>query len=45
MIANGFVFKRYLAREYVEYEFETTFIIDTAITSEIVDITDIWSNE
>lgn len=42
LIANGFVFKRYLAREYVEYEFETTFIIDTAIASEVIDISEIW---
>ena len=45
LVANGFVFKRYLAHEYVEYEFETTFIIDTAIASEIVDIADIWSSK
>lgn len=31
LIDKGFVFAKYLATEYVEYEFETTFIIETAL--------------
>lgn len=34
LVANGFVFTRYLATEYVEYEFETTFIKDTSLKRE-----------
>lgn len=42
LINNGFVFTRYLATEYVEYENETTFIKETSWEREILDITDIW---
>ena len=41
LIANGFVFTRYLATEYVEYELETTFIKETCLAREELDITDI----
>lgn len=44
LIANGFVFTRYLATEYVEYEQETTFIKETALAREVLDITDIWED-
>ena len=43
LIANGFVFTRYLAAEYVEYESETTFIKETCLAREVLDIKDIWS--
>ena len=33
---RGFVFKKYLATEYVEYPLETPFIIDTALDSKII---------
>lgn len=42
LIARGFVFTRYLATEYVEYELETTFIKETCLKREIVDIKEIW---
>ena len=38
----GFVFCRYLATEYVEYEFETTFIKETALKREVIPIESIW---
>ena len=43
LIANGFVFTRYLATEYVEYENETTFIKDTALAREEIDIRTIFN--
>lgn len=42
LIANGFVFTKYLATEYVEYENETTFIKETALARVELDIRDIW---
>ena len=42
LIANGFVFTRYLATEYVEYELETTFIKETALAREVLDINEIF---
>lgn len=38
LISKGFVFYRYLAVEYYEYENETTFIKDTCLKREEVDI-------
>lgn len=43
LIANGFVFTRYLATEYEEYELETTFIKETALAREVIDIKEIWT--
>lgn len=45
LIANGFVFTKYLATEYVEYEFETTFIKETSLAREIVDIKELFECE
>lgn len=45
LIANGFVFTKYLATEYVEYEFETTFIKETSLAREIVDIKELFKCE
>lgn len=42
LLNKGFVFTRYLATEYVEYENETTFIKETALAREIIDINTIW---
>ena len=39
LIEKGFVFTRYLATEYVEYPMETTFIKETALKREVLDIT------
>ena len=42
LIAKGFVFTRYLATEYVEYPLETTFIKETALAREVLDINEIF---
>lgn len=42
LIANGFVFTRYLATEYVEYENETTFIKETCLAREEISIEDLF---
>lgn len=42
LIDQGFVFTRYLATEYVEYENETTFIKETCKAREVIDISEIW---
>lgn len=42
LLENGFVFTRYLATEYVEYENETTFIKETSLLREELDIKEIW---
>lgn len=42
LIEKGFIFTRYLATEYVEYEVETTFIKETCLAREVIDIKDIW---
>ena len=38
LIEMGFSFVRYLATEYVEYEKETTFIKETSLSREIIDV-------
>ena len=42
LVANGFVFTRYLATEYVEYENETTFIKETSLKREVLNINDLF---
>jgi hypothetical protein len=42
LLKSGFVFTRYLAVDYVEYELETTFLKDTAVKREVLNIEDIW---
>lgn len=42
LVANGFVFTRYLATEYVEYEFETTFIKETSLAREVINVEDLF---
>lgn len=37
LLDNGFVFTRYLATEYTEYELETVFIKETALAREEID--------
>ena len=44
LLKFGFVFTRYLAVDYVEYELETTFLKDTALKREVLNIEDIWEN-
>ena len=45
LIARGFVFTRYLATEYVEYELETTFIKETSLKREVLDINDLFKGK
>ena len=45
LIAKGFVFTRYLATEYVEYDMETTFIKETALAREVINIRDLFEKE
>ena len=42
LIARGFVFTRYLATEYVEYNLETTFIKETSLKREVLDINELF---
>lgn len=42
LIANGFVFTKYLATEYEEYELETTFIKETCLERVELDINDLF---
>jgi hypothetical protein len=42
LIANGFVFTKYLAVDYVEYDLETTFLKETALERVELRIEDIW---
>lgn len=44
LIANGFVFTRYLATEYVEYDLETTFVKSTSLKREELNIEDIMGD-
>ena len=39
---NGFVMRRYLAVDYVEYEKETTFLKETCIMRKYVPLTRMW---
>ena len=45
LINNGFVFTRYLATEYLEYPMETTFIKDTCLAREEINIGDLFKND
>ena len=38
LIKNGFVFTRYLAQDYIEYPLETTFLKETSLAREEIDI-------
>ncbi len=42
LIANGFVFTKYLAVDYHEYENETVFLKETCLDRQEIDIRDIW---
>jgi hypothetical protein len=42
LIAHGFVFTRYLATEYVEYELETVFIKESCLKREEIDIEELF---
>jgi len=42
LISNGFIFTRYLATDYTEYELETVFLKETALKREILDINELF---
>ena len=42
LIKEGFVFTRYLANDYVEYALETTFLKETALKREVIDIEELF---
>ena len=42
LIEKGFVFTKYLATEYVEYPLETTFIKETSLKREVLNINDLF---
>ena len=42
LITHGFVFTRYLATEYVEYELETVFIKESCLKREEIDIKELF---
>lgn len=44
LLAHGFVFTRYLATEYHEYEQETVFIKETSLKREVIDIFDLFNH-
>ena len=44
LINQGFVFSKYLAVDYVEYENETTFLKETALERVEIDIKEIWND-
>ena len=45
LLSKGFVFTRYLATEYHEYENETVFIKETALYREEIDIFDLFEGQ
>lgn len=45
LIAQDFEFARYLATEYVEYPLETTFIKDTSLAREVIDIEELFKED
>lgn len=45
LLKKGFVFTRYLATDYVEYDLETTFLKETALAREELDINSLFKEE
>lgn len=45
LLAKGFVFTRYLATEYEEYESETTFIKESSLAREEIDFNELFNNK
>ena len=44
LIANGFVFTRYLVTDFIIYEHETVFLKETAISREELNIKDVFTS-
>lgn len=42
LLNNGFIFTEYLAVDYHEYEFETVFLKETAITRRVLDFNELF---
>jgi hypothetical protein len=42
LIEKGFVFTRYLAQDYIEYELETVFLKETSLKREEIDIRNLF---
>lgn len=45
LLNKGFAITRYLATEYVEYELETTFIKETSLAREVLNVEDFFAKE
>ncbi len=45
LIDNGFVFTRYLAIDYHEYENETVFLKETSLSREVINIIDLFNDK
>lgn len=45
LISNGFVFTRYLATEFHEYDLETVFIKETCIKREVIDFNELFKDK
>lgn len=45
LVAHGFVFTKYLAVDYVEYALEPTFLKETSLAREVINVSDIWATE
>ena len=45
LLEKGFVFTRYLATDYVEYNLETTFLKETSLAREELDINSLFKKE
>jgi len=45
LLEKGFVFTRYLATDYVEYDLETTFLKETSLAREELDINSLFKKE
>ena len=43
LVENGFVFAKYLATEYVEYEFETTFLKESCLDRKEIDVRELFN--
>ena len=45
LLANGFVFTKYLAKDYHEFELETVFLKETAEKREVIDFLSLFDKE
>ena len=45
LLANGFVFTKYLTKDYHEFELETVFLKETAEKREVIDFLSLFDKE